>query len=157
MQHYVLSKNPTLVQNAITLAQKKDTELGIKEGLHADNRGHEINNIYTKHNDKTTNIGPCHACNGTHLIGNCNEPICGRCTSNLDTHTPARCLEKHPFSKHQIPSTSRRNDNNNRTKINSYTEPNLQLSILTNKPDIAELLEATRKMKKYILKDHLNI
>ena len=38
----------------------------------------------------------------------------------------------------------------NRHKINHYTEPNLQLSVLTNKPDqMAELLEATKKMMKY--------
>ena len=38
----------------------------------------------------------------------------------------------------------------NRHKINHYTKPNLQLSVLTNKPDqMVELLEATRKMMKY--------
>ena len=35
LQHYVLGKNPTSVQNAITLAQKKDAELKIIEGLHS--------------------------------------------------------------------------------------------------------------------------
>ena len=35
-------------------------------------------------------------------------------------------------------------------EINCYTEPNLQLSVLTNKPDqVAEPLEATKKMMKY--------
>ena len=33
LQHYVLGKSPTSVQNAITLAQKKDVELCIIEGL----------------------------------------------------------------------------------------------------------------------------
>ena len=34
LQHYVLGKNPTSVQSTITLAQKKDAELCIIEGLH---------------------------------------------------------------------------------------------------------------------------
>ena len=39
-----------------------------------------------------------------------------------------------------------------RHKINQHTEPNLQHSVLTNKPDqMAELLEATRKMTKYFI------
>ena len=46
--HYVLDKNPTSGQNAITLAQKKDAELKIMEGLHNQDSGHKINNIYTK-------------------------------------------------------------------------------------------------------------
>ena len=36
------------------------------------------------------------------------------------------------------------------TEINHCSKPNLQLSVLTNKPDqMAELSEATRKMMKY--------
>ena len=34
LQHYVLGKNPTSVQNAITLAEKKDAELHIIDGSH---------------------------------------------------------------------------------------------------------------------------
>ena len=37
LQHYVLGKNPTSDQNAIMLAQKKDAELHIIEGLHCCN------------------------------------------------------------------------------------------------------------------------
>ena len=50
----MLGKNPTSVQNAITLVQKKDMELCIIEGLHNHDSGHEFNNIYDKENDKTT-------------------------------------------------------------------------------------------------------
>ena len=96
------------------------------------------------------NIGPCHVCNGPHLIKNCNNSICGRCKSNLDKHTPSQCHRKCPFNKQQSPNPFHSNDNSNRTKINNHTEPNAQLSISTNKLDhMAELLEATRKMTKY--------
>ena len=44
----MLGKNPTSVQNAITLAQKKDVKLCIMEGLHNHDPGQEINNIYNK-------------------------------------------------------------------------------------------------------------
>ena len=47
-QHHVLDKNPTSVQNTIPLAQKKDAELCIIEGLHNDDPEHEINNISNK-------------------------------------------------------------------------------------------------------------
>ena len=60
------------------LAQKKDAELRIIKGLHNHDSGHEINNIYLKHNDKTITKEPCHACNGPNLIKNCNESTCGR-------------------------------------------------------------------------------
>ena len=43
LQHYVLGKNLTSDQNAITLAQKNDAELCIIEGLHSHDSGHEIN------------------------------------------------------------------------------------------------------------------
>ena len=61
LQHYVLGKNPTSVQNAIMLVQKKDAELNTIEGLHNHDLGHEINNIYPSHNDKSNNIEtlPC--------------------------------------------------------------------------------------------------
>ena len=60
LQHYVLGKKQTSVQNFITLAQKKDAELRIIEGLHNHDSGHKINNIYTKHNKNPIKIGPCH-------------------------------------------------------------------------------------------------
>ena len=41
-------KKPTWVQNAITLAQKKEAELCIIEGVHSNHSGHEINNITNK-------------------------------------------------------------------------------------------------------------
>ena len=138
-----------------TLAQKKDPELRIIEGLHNHNSGHEINNIYPKHSDKPINIGPCHACNGPHLIKDCNEPKCGRCKLNLDNHTPYKFPRKYPFNKQQSPSHIHNNDKSNRNKINHHTEPNVQLSISTNKPDhMAELLEATRKMTKYFRRSY---
>ena len=46
--HYGLGKNPTSVQNAFTLAQKKDAELCIIEDSHNHDPGHEINNISNK-------------------------------------------------------------------------------------------------------------
>ena len=46
--HYALGKNPTSVQNAITLTQKKGAELCITEGLYKHDSGHEANNIYKK-------------------------------------------------------------------------------------------------------------
>ena len=61
LEHYVLSKNPTSVQNAITLAKRKDAELHIIEGLHNHNSDHEVNNIYNKQNNNENNMGPCHA------------------------------------------------------------------------------------------------
>ena len=48
LQHYVLGKNPTSVQNAITLAQKKDAQLCTIEGLQKHDPGYEIINIYYK-------------------------------------------------------------------------------------------------------------
>ena len=112
--HYILGKNPTSVQNAITLAQKKDVELRIIEGLHNHDSGHKINNIYTKHNEKPINIGSCNTCNGPHLVKNCDKSICSRCKPNLDKHTSARCPRKCPFSKQQSSSTSYNNDNSNK-------------------------------------------
>ena len=125
LQDHVLDINLTSFKKIITLAQKKDAELRIIEGLQNHDSGNKFNNIYTKHNDKPIYIGPCHASNGPHLIKNCNESICGRCKPNPDNHTPSRCPRKCPFSKHQSSSTSHSNDNSNRTKINIYTKPNL--------------------------------
>ena len=69
LQHYVLSKNPNSVQNAITLAQKKGVELCIIEGLHSHDSDHEINNITNK-NDDQNNMGPL-PCSAPHVRG-CN-------------------------------------------------------------------------------------
>ena len=48
LQHFVLGKNPTSVQNTITLAQMKDAELCIAECLHNHDPEHEINHISNK-------------------------------------------------------------------------------------------------------------
>ena len=48
LQQHVLGKNPTSVQNTLPLAQKRDDELCIIEGLHNDDPEHEINNISNK-------------------------------------------------------------------------------------------------------------
>ena len=48
LHHYVLCKNSTSVQNAITMAQKKDAELCIIEGLYSHDSGHKIKNISSK-------------------------------------------------------------------------------------------------------------
>ena len=45
LEHYMLGKSPTSVQNAITLAQKKDVKLCIIEGLPNHDSGHKVNNI----------------------------------------------------------------------------------------------------------------
>ena len=68
LQHYVLGKNPSSVQKAITLEQKKDAELHIIEGLHSHDSVHDVNNITNKQNDDQNNMGSCHACSGPHLI-----------------------------------------------------------------------------------------
>ena len=58
----MLGKNPTLVQNAITLMQKKDAELHSIEGLQNHDPGHKVNNIYNKQNENQNNMEPYHAC-----------------------------------------------------------------------------------------------
>ena len=68
LQNYVLGKNPTSVQNAIMVEQKKDVELCIIECLHSHDSGHEITNITNKQVNNQNNIGPCHACSGPHLV-----------------------------------------------------------------------------------------
>ena len=97
LQHYILGKNPLSVQNAIMSAQKKDEELRMIKGLHNHDAGHEINNVCTKHNNKPINTGPCHACNGPHLIKDCNKSTCGRCSQTyINTHH-LRALENSPI------------------------------------------------------------
>ena len=46
LQHYIFGKNATSVQNIIRLAQKKDAEPKIIEGLYNHDSGHKINNMY---------------------------------------------------------------------------------------------------------------
>ena len=69
LQHYVLGKNPTSVQNNIMLAQKKDVELCIIEDLHNHDSGHF--NIFNTQNNNQNNMECCHACNGPHLVKDC--------------------------------------------------------------------------------------
>ena len=87
LQHYVLGKNPNSVQNAITLAQKKDAELHIIEGLYNLNPEHEINNMSNNHyQNQNSNTGPCHGCSGPHLIKDCKDSVCKWYKPNLDTY-----------------------------------------------------------------------
>ena len=92
--HYILAKNPTSVQNAITLAQKKNAELKIIEGLHNHDLGHEIHNIYPSWNDKSNKLGPCHTGNCPHIIKDCDKTTCLRCKLNLNSHMPSKCPRK---------------------------------------------------------------
>ena len=98
LQHYMLGTNPTSVQNAIMLAQKKDAELNIIEGLLSHDPGHKINNIANKQIDNQNNIGPCHACSSPHLVWDCSESICNQCRPNVDSHTPAKCIRRRPLT-----------------------------------------------------------
>ena len=69
LQHYVLGKNPTLVQNVTTLAQKNDAKLCIIEGLHNHDPEHKVNYISRKqYQNQNSNTGHCHGCIGSHLI-----------------------------------------------------------------------------------------
>ena len=113
LKHYLLGKNPTSVQNAIILAQKKDAELKIIGGLHSHDSGHEINNIYPSHNDKSNNIRPCHTCNGPHFIKACNETMCLRCKPNFNNHTPSKCPRKCHSNKQLGHNTFNNNNNGN--------------------------------------------
>ena len=102
-------------------------------------------------------MGPCHTCNGPHLIKDCNESTCGRCKPNLDKHTPFKCPRKCPFKKHLNANPFHNTDNNIRNKFNDHNNPNLQLSVSTHPPDhMAEMLEATGKMKKYFKKLYMH-
>ena len=115
----------------------------------------QISNIYPKQNDKQINTGPCYACNGPHLVKDCNESICSRCKPNLDDHTPSKCPRRCFFNRQHGSNPFHNTDNSNRNKINSHIKPNLQLTISTSKLDyMAELLEATRKMTKYFKKSY---
>ena len=74
----LVTNYPTMQQVVvITLAQKKDLELPIIESLHNHDSCDEVNNIYPKQNDKQINIGPCHTCNGPHLVKDLmNQHLC---------------------------------------------------------------------------------
>ena len=136
------------------ISSEKDTKLIIIKGLNNHDSGHEINNIYPKHNDRSINIGPCHACNGPHQIKDCNKSTCGRCKLNLDNHTQSKCPRKCPFNKQQSSNPFHNTDNSNRNKIVTQNQ-NYNFFISTNKPDhMTELLEATGKMTKYFKRSY---
>ena len=102
LQHYGLGKLPTSVKNATTLAQKKDCELCIIEGLHNCDPGHEINHISNKqYQSQNSETGPCHVCSGPHLIRDSENSVCKRCKPNLGNHVPARCPRRKPPTKQQ--------------------------------------------------------
>ena len=114
-----------------------------------------ISNINKKHTDKLINMGPCHTCNGSNLIKDCNKSTCCICKPNLDKHRPSKCPRKCPFNKQLNPNPFHNTNNSNRNKISNHNKPNLQISISTNKPDhMAELLEATRKIAKYFKRSY---
>ena len=99
-------------------------------------------------------MGSCHACNGSHLVKDCEESICKRCKPNLDNHTPVRYPRKRPPKRQQKSNPSYTN-NSNRDQSNGHNDPSLQLSVSTSKPDhIADLLEATGKVTRYFKKSH---
>ena len=149
LQHYVLGKNPTSVQNSIMLEQKKDTEPHIIEGLHSHDIGHKINSIASKQVNNKKSIAPFHACNSPHLVQDCNESICNWLRPDLDSHTPAKCISRRLPNRQQN-TTPSCNHNNIRSQSNSHYDCSVQLSVTTGKPDhIAKLLEATKKMTKF--------
>ena len=102
LQHYVLGKNQTSVHNPITLAQKKDVELCIIEGLHNHDPDHKINNISNKqYKSQNSTTGPCHRCGDPHLIKDCENSVCKRCKPNLDNDVAARCSWRKSLIKQQ--------------------------------------------------------
>ena len=94
LQHYVLGKNTNSVQNAITLAQKKDAELCIIKGWNNHDPEHEIIQISNKYQSKSSSPGPYHDCSGPYLIRECKDLVCKGCKPNLDNHAPAQCQNK---------------------------------------------------------------
>ena len=95
-------------------------------------------------------MGPCHTCNGPLLIKDCNESSCGRYKPNLDKHVPYKYPRNCPFNKQPNTNPFHNTDNSNRNKFNDHKDPNLQLSVSTNKPDhMAKLLEAKQKITKH--------
>ena len=137
LQNYVLGTNPTSVQNAITLAQKKNAELHITEGLHNHDPEHEMNHISNKqYQSQDSNSGPCYGWRDTHLIRDSENSVCKRCQWNLDNHVPARC--------------------SHRNWSNDHSGPAPKLSVSTSKPDyISKSLKAI-KMAKYFKKLYKN-
>ena len=133
------------MQHTIILAQKKDVELCIIEGLHNHDRVHENNHICNnQYQSQNSNPGLCHGCSGPHLVRECKNSVCKRCKPNLDSHVPARCPSRKTPAKQQW-LNSLFSNSPHRNQSNIYNDPHLQLSVSTRKPDhISELLEATK-------------
>ena len=135
------------------LAQKKDSELCIIEGLYNHDPEHKINNISNKQY-QNSNTGPFHGYNSSHLKKDCEDLVCKRCKPNSDNHSPARSPRKRPPNRQQQFNPSY-NNNPIWNKPKGNNDPNLQLSISTSKSDhIAELLEATKRMTRYFKKSY---
>ena len=150
LQHYILGKNPTSVQNAITLIQKKDAELKIIEGLHSNDLDQEVHSINLSQTDKPVNPGSCDTCIGPHFIKDCKDTICLQCKPNLNKHTPLKCPRRCPSNWPFNHNTPHNTTTRNTCETDSYAEPNPQLSVSTNKPDqMSELLEIIKQMTKY--------
>ena len=152
----MLGKDPTSVQNAITLAQKKDAELHIIEGSHNHDPEHEVYSISNKYyQNQNSDTGPCHGCSGPYLK-DCEIWVHKRCKPNLDNYVPARCPKRKPPTKQQWLNPSY-NSIPSRNQLNDHDDPNVQLSVSTSKPDyISELLEATKEITRYFKKSYKN-
>ena len=143
------------MQNAITLAQKEDAELCIIEGIHNLDPEHEINNISnTQYKDQNSNTGPCHGCNGLHLTKDCKNSVCKKCKPILDNDVPARCPRRKSPTKQQWLNPLYNSPLRNQPY--GYSDPNLQLSIYTSKPDHISELQSYKKMTRYFKKSHKN-
>ena len=153
LQHYMLGKNPSSAQSAIVLAQKKMQNLALLVYTVLI-QVMELATLIISNIINQNNMGPFHACSGPHLVRDCNESICNRCRPNLDSHTPAKCIRKRPLNsqKHSNPSY---NNNSIRSQSSGHNDPNVQLSVSISKLDhIAELLEATKKVTKYLKRSY---
>ena len=152
----MLGKIPSSVQNAITLAQKKDTELCMIQGLHNHDPKHKINYISSikQYHSKSSGPRPCHGCNGPHLIRDCENSVCKKCKLNADNHVPARCPNRKPPAKQQQ-LTDQYDTSPHINWSNGHNYTALQLSVSTSQPNhVSELLEATRKMTRYFKKSY---
>ena len=149
----MLGRNPTSLQNAITIVQKGDPELHVIEGLYNHDPEHKINHISNKkYHSQISNSGPCHGCSVPHLIRDCKNSVCKRCKPDVDNHVPVQC------PKHVLCQTTMVQfliqQQPHRNWFIGHNDPALQFVISTSSPDhISELLEAT-KMTKYFKKSY---
>ena len=101
LQHYMFGKNPTSVQNAIMLEQKRMWNYSLFKAYIIMIQDTKLTTFIINKNDNQNNMGPCHVCNCPHLVKDCEESICKRCKPNLDSHTPARCPRKSTSNRQQ--------------------------------------------------------